>query len=569
MLVTLALAACTSSKGISKDSKNEKPKRSAKENAKLRQLFIEASAQETLNNYEEALELYRQCVKLDPSNDAVFFAMSESFEELGNVQESLKYGLKARNLDATNPWYHLQLAELYYEQGKFGDAAESYQKLVEILPDHEEYLIAYADALMLNEEIEKAIGVFDKLEKRLGPSEQLARQKYHMYMTIDEPEKAIAEIQKLVDLQPNRVENLLLLAEAYEQNQKTDQLKEIYEKILELDPDNGYALLYMAALEDNQGNEEAAANYIRDAFRSPELSIDSKIRILLDYYDYTNYTDDYKQEALDLLDILIDVHPNEAKAYSIYGDFLNRDNENKKAREMFLKALELDDSKYVIWNEVLILDAKMRDYGSLFIHSEEAINIFPNQPGLYYFKGLAGQQIGEYQEAIDYLLIGKDLVLNDDQLLFNFYQTLGDAYYGKKQWDRAFKAFDKALKIKPNESYVLNNYAYYLSLKGEQLDKAEEMSKRANELLPGNAAYQDTYGWILFQQGKYDEAKKWIEKAIENGGSSVAIFEHYGDALFKTGKKEEAQKYWKMAEEAGAVSEILKRKIKDGEYYEE
>lgn len=53
------------------------------------------------------------------------------------------------------------------------------------------------------------------------------------------------------------------------------------------------------------------------------------------------------------------------------------------------------------------------------------------------------------------------------------------------------------------------------------------MSKKSLVLQPDSKSFLDTYGWILFQQGKYAEAKTYIEKAIKAGGEEDGtLFEH-------------------------------------------
>ncbi len=84
------------------------------------------------------------------------------------------------------------------------------------------------------------------------------------------------------------------------------------------------------------------------------------------------------------------------------------------------------------------------------------------------------------------------------------------------------KAYDKALAMEPDNAGTLNNYAYYLSVRNEQLEKAERMSKRSLELAPGAATYMDTYAWILFREEKYAEARIWIEKALAERRSRMA-----------------------------------------------
>jgi tetratricopeptide (TPR) repeat protein len=116
---------------------------------------------------------------------------------------------------------------------------------------------------------------------------------------------------------------------------------------------------------------------------------------------------------------------------------------------------------------------------------------------------------------------------------------------------------------------VLNNYAYYLTLRNEKLDKAAEMSKKSNELRPDDATFEDTYAWVFYKQGKYEDAKIWLEKAFAHGGDkSGAILEHYGDLLFKMGKVEDALTYWNKAKVTGEFSELLEKKIVDKKLYE-
>ena len=106
----------------------------------------------------------------------------------------------------------------------------------------------------------------------------------------------------------------------------------------------------------------------------------------------------------------------------------------------------------------------------------------------------------------------------------------------------AFKAYDKSIQLKDDNAFVLNNYAYYLSLSGSELEKAEKMSKKAVTIDPQNSSFQDTYGWVLFKQGKYKDAGEWILKALQNKeNSSSEVLEHYGDVLYKLGDATQEQ----------------------------
>jgi tetratricopeptide (TPR) repeat protein len=217
----------------------------------------------------------------------------------------------------------------------------------------------------------------------------------------------------------------------------------------------------------------------------------------------------------------------------------------------------------------MILDEQMNDNESLLKDSHDAMELFPLEPAPYLFSGVANLRMKNYGKAIDDLLQGKDYVIDNKPLLAQFYSSLGDAYYKSNNYESSDEYYEKTLKIDPDNVYVLNNWAYYLSLRNENLEKAEKMSRRANEIEPQSSSYQDTYGWIMYRMGKMDEAKLWLEKALENNGTkSPVILEHYGDILFNTGEKDRALEYWKKARETGKGSDFLDKKISDKKLYE-
>jgi predicted Zn-dependent protease len=115
---------------------------------------------------------------------------------------------------------------------------------------------------------------------------------------------------------------------------------------------------------------------------------------------------------------------------------------------------------------------------------------------------------------------------------------------------------------------VLNNYSYYLSIRKENLDKAEKMSALLVKNNPDNPTFLDTHAWVLYERQKYREAKKFIERAISTGKANATHFEHYGDILYQLGDVDGAVKQWEKARGMNAKSEILNKKIANRKIYE-
>ena len=118
------------------------------------------------------------------------------------------------------------------------------------------------------------------------------------------------------------------------------------------------------------------------------------------------------------------------------------------------------------------------------------------------------------------------------------------------------------LQLDPANIYVLNNYAYYLSLSERNLDKAEQMSEKTIKIEPESSTYLDTYAWVLYKRKNFEKALIFIEKAYKNGGQDNGeIAEHYADILYCNDKKEQAMDLWRMAINLGQNRDLIEKKM--------
>ena len=235
-----------------------------------------------------------------------------------------------------------------------------------------------------------------------------------------------------------------------------------------------------------------------------------------------------------------------------------------------MKILTVDKSKYQVWNQLLVCESEMGAFDSLAKHSGEVMELFPEQAAPYYLNGIAYIRLKKYDKAVQPLKEGQQFVFENVPLEVEFCANLAEVYNNLKQYEKSDKEFDKAIELDPNNAPILNNYAYYLSLRKQNLEKAEKMSRRSLDISPNSVNNLDTYGWVLFQEKKYEEAKRYLEKAFDKGGfNRPAIVEHYGDVLFFLNETDKAVENWKKARELGANSDLLNKKIADKKFYEE
>lgn len=565
-LMLVGMVACGGSKKVAQ--KEGKPLTELQREA-IQGYFLDGKKEVFRGNRDQATELFQKCLAIDENHTASMYELARIAESRKQYDTALQWMKKAVRIDPENRWYQVLLAQLHENTGRYDEAAKVYEELVNTYPKKIDYLYDWANALLHQGKYEESIELLDRIETNIGVSEDISVQKYRLYLKLDRIEDAVAEINKVIKKNPTEARFYGMLAELYKSQGKNELALQTYEELLRIDPNNPYIHLSLAEYYEESGDSEKAAESIRRAFKNPDLNIDTKIQILLSYYDLSERNPNVKREAYELNELLVQTHPDDPKARSMYGDFLYRDSRLEEAREQYREAVKLDNSKFLIWRQLLFIESELQDYGAMLSESQTAMDLFPSQPLFYFFYGAAGVRKKKYEEAIEAMETGVDLVLENDALKSQFYANLGDAYNELKQYEASDKNYDLALELDPQNFYVLNNYSYFLALRGEKLEQAAQMARTCVELQPNSASYMDTYGWVLYKQGKYKEARDWLQRAVDKSGQeSDVILEHLGDALYRLDDREGAMKYWKKAKEKGKGSEQLQQKIDSGELLE-
>ena len=568
-IVAVLLSACGTTHTIADYKPEVDPKTglTEKQSLRLTNLFFEASKEKLLGNFNKARTIFGLCLQIDPNNDAVLYELSQIERQIGEFELAEAKLKKAISIQPNNIWYKRALLDIYESTSKFEEASELYYDLEKETPYDIELYYNHAYSLIKMSKLKEAIKVYNKVEEAMGISEEISIQKQRIYLNLGELDNAVIEIEKLIESDPTNPKHYQLLAEMYAANGKTEEAKKAYEKLLEISPESGEGHLALADFYLMTGDFKKAQIERIAAFKSQDIDIDKKVKTLLKYYPARDTTT--VKHGYQLCEALIETHPKEAKAYTIYGDFLYRDDSLKLAQSMYRKAVSYEQSKFPVWNQLLVIDNQLEEYKAMQDDADKAMEFFPNQPLLYLFKGLASIRLKEYEKAATIFESGKDLVIDNDELLSEFYSNIGESYYQAKNYKKSDESFEKAIALVPNNALVLNNYSYYLSLRKDSLEKAEKYSALSNKISPNNASFLDTYGWIMYQQGKFAEAKEWLQKAVEaEGGENAVIIEHLGDAVWQLGKKKEAVKLWEKAKQKGEGSEMLDKKIADKQLYE-
>ena len=540
-----------------------------KDRQKFERLYIDASKSKLLEDYQQAIKLYENCKKIDDKAPAVYYELANLYLHLGRLEDALENAKAASGMEPDNIYYRIIYGECLKTAKNLKDASSVYRDIVKDFPSQYGAYIDLAMIYIASKQPDKAIDVYNDLEKHFGPVEEVKLKKQFLFIQQGQVEKAAREVQDLIDLHPEEVRYYVLLAELYSANDMEDKAARVYEETSAKFPKNGEIQLSLGDYFTRRKQYKKGLEHYKSAFSNPDLNVDAKVQALLNLFDVANQDGGYSDDIEGLGLILLESHPGDARALTINGDIQNNLGKKAKAREYFKSAVKKDESRYPIWSQLLILDAELDYFDSLIEDGAGAARSFPNQPLCYYFQGYGYQRKGENAQAATTYEMGLALVIENDALKLQFLIGLGDAYNEIGDFDKSDKAFDKAIKIDPNNTIVLNNYSYYLSVRGEKLDKALEMSGKTLKLEGKSSTYLDTYAWILYKMERYEEAREYLQKALDGGGvDSGVILEHMGDVCFKLGETEKAMEYWKQASEKEDVSDLLQKKLKEGQLYE-
>jgi len=535
----------------------------------VKQLFYSAMEAKVTENYSQAAEMFNRVLQMEPSNDAALYQLAElkvSKEDYTNAQGLLE---NAVAVNPDNKWYWMALTECYEKTNNATKLEGAFKQLIRIDADDTDYRMDYAKVLYYEQKYDDALKVYDQVIKMNGGMDDnvlAGRQK--IYLKQGKIDQAAAEAQQMIDANPSEIRYYLLLAELYNSNNFEEKALKVLQTAEKTNPKNPQLHLALADVYREQKKYEDCYNQIELAFQSPDLDIDQEIKIISGYIP--KFPDpNAKASALELSKTITVAHPDDYKAWAMYGDMLAQNEKYADAENSYRKSVSIDAQHYEVYDQLVRIEISNSEYDAAIKDGEVALSYFPNQAWMNYLVGIAYSQQKKYDKAINYIKTATLLATDDKELLSLSYSSLGDCYHELKDDKNSDDAYDKSLSYNPDNAFSLNNYAYYLSLRGEALDKAAQMSAHSNELQPNTASFEDTYAWILFKQKKYADAKIWIEKAILHDKTNSAVqTEHYGDIMFYLGDTDAAVANWKKAKAHGEQSPILDRKINERKYIE-
>ena len=495
--------------------------------------------------------MYSHCLDIHPESAATLYELGKFYLYLGQPQKGEEFLRKAMAFEPQNYWYKETLAAYYQSRGENVKAIDVIEQMVTQSPSRLEPLMALVDMYNRTQDYEKVIHTLNRLEQLDGKSEQISMEKFRMYQAMDSTEQAFAEIKNLADEYPYDMRYLTILGDVYMENGKEDEAYETYQQVFAKEPGYVPAMLSMASYYEKKGLDSLYRVHLDSLLLNRKVESRTKVDIMRQLIVRSERGDMDSTKIIELFDSMLAQEQENADVAMLAAQYLLSKQMHEQVKPVLWKVVDIDPENKAARLQLLSFAISKEDLDEVIKICAPAVEYMPDALEFYYYWGLAHYQKEQKDEAMEVFKKGIRQVgpESDKNMASDFYSILGDLYHQKKMNAEAYAAYDSALVYKPDNVGALNNYAYYLSVEKKQLDKAEEMSYQTVKAEPTNGTYLDTYAWILFEKGKYAEARIYIDQAMQHGGEkSSVVVEHCGDIYFLSGEPEKALEYWKQAE---------------------
>lgn len=525
--------------------------------------YIEGMEAFVNEEYDVATTLLLQAYDQLEKQAGLSYALSDVYFMQDDLPNAALYGKEAVELAPENKWFRFRLAEIYRSAGQNQATLEELATLLEYHPNDYDVLFMLADTQKDYGQFLKSNATLNRIYRLTGPTPIVLIRKFQNFEALGAPDSALVQLEALREIEPDNLNTLNLLAEYYSRLNKTAQAKKVLKEALQRNARDPESLISLSGIYIDEQKWDSAGtllgNFISDAIISP----DQKLMIAQFMYARQQQSPQNIQltiEASRILEMYTEFAPEYGPAFTLAGQFFSVIGETDKAITLLERANELLPQDDIAWRQrlqLLIADQRYDEAIDVGIFADQKV---PEDAFIQYFIGTAYMLKQSSQSAVVWL---EQAARAPARRPFKsiIYGTLGDAQADLENYDEADRVYELALRYDPENHNAMNNYAYNLSVREVNLERAKELALRAIELDAENAAYLDTVGWVYFKLGDYDRARRFIKASIDTGAASAEVLEHLGDVYEQLGDLDEAKKWWKQALELDATRTHLNEKI--------
>lgn len=559
------------------------------QNEKLAQdHFIKGAIYDLKGKYKAAILEYQDALVLD-EKAGIHYILSKDYLILQKLAPALRHSQKAVELGPNDVENNFLLGSIYRIAQQPDSSEKYFEKVIEL---DSLYFQAYYGLAQLNEVNRplKSMEVYNRLLELTGPEWSVLVKIAELNERMGYVDRTISTVEELLKLNPSNLKLQKLLIESYIKTDKNEEALVFIDDALTMFPDDLALIEYRGNVKVNQNKWSEAAVEYQKLIHSQVLTFEVKKRIAGRFVAEATRDSNLIPIAKNLI-LEMEKDSTDWQVNAFLGEISIEEGNDSVAILYFQNALELAPWNSQLWNRVGILLFESQRYEETIIEMKKAILKFPddfvnnlilglslsqqkdieaasralehavrmnpNDLTALHAYGFTLNQQSRTDAAIVYL--DKALYLDPDNI--QVIGTLGLIYDSMDDFTMSDSLYERALLIDSTDVLIANNFAYSLSERGIQLDRALELSEYAVEHDPTNSSYLDTIGWIHFKLGNFNNAIKFIRMALDEDETNATLFDHLADIYEKMDNKEKAIEYWQKALELDPTIKNVNEKL--------
>lgn len=549
-------------------------------------LYTEGVKQNTIfEDTTRANGLFREAIRRDSNYAPAWYELAGNLLAT-SPDEAVEAARRARQLDTDNLWYQRFYGQALLMTQRYNEALQVYNRLMEEDPSDPDNYRLVAALYEQRGRPYSALMTLDSAEVRFGRIPLLSGMKRRLLVATNQVDKALDEARRMVDEAPYDADNHVVLADLYAAKNEDSLAMSEYRRALAIDSTKIETLVSLSDFYARRQDYRSLLAVTRKLFLADNFPLEMKIKRFENFTSDTRFYREYYFQLNDLASILAIHYPNEPKVVELYAGHLIASGELEMALDLYKNHLDDQPPVEEYYAAVIDIESYLQHPDSVEKYVTRGLQLFPDRIGFHLSKGHVMNQMKQYDRAIK--AYRESLRYADtDSLRSVVWGMIGDTWHlkateGVTDWDermdlgtvkptaafrkgmkRCYSAYERSLRYDPDNTMVLNNYAYFLSVEGRDLERALAMASRVVALEDDNPTYLDTHAWVLHKLGRTDEAKKIQQRAVVlDGQKSPSLLAHYGDMLHALGEQFMAEIYWRQALEKGYDPALIEPRLK-------
>lgn len=501
-------------------------------------------------------------------------------------------------------YYYLE-SEIQKQKGNIETAIEFMEKAVSADPNSLFLLKEQALLFLMANRTDKAIILLESIVKKAPRDVESLIMLGRVKQLLNHNQKEIVDLyHTVIGIDPSQQNIYLILGNLYLGDNDLENALKVFEKLVQKFPDAYAGYFYLGEIyKDQKKFKKAEAAFLKSVEIEPNL-IEARFE-MVDLYPNS------PKKKIDLFNEIIKLDPENIEAHAETGLLLQQTGNGDKASQIFMKLAQASKQDENVLPRVVKRFIDNERFEDMITVLEGMAEAYPDNTDVYFFLGMASDNLKDYDAAISYFNMiddtsgfyvkatihlafihhdmgqtakAIDILENAMSLhpentelivyLSTFYEEkknfieaerilqkglkldvnnptihfyLGILYDKMGKIDLSIEEMKTVIRLDPKNANALNYLGYSYADRGINLDEAEQLITKALLYKPDDGYITDSLGWLYYKKKLFDKAVSFLEKAIELVPEDPLILEHMGDAYLKVNKPDKAIKSYKKA----------------------